>query len=129
MADNKKIIEKIARKYSLDLLLLFGSRTSGKTYRGSDFDVAYLSERILTLKEESELIFALTPIFKSENIDLVNLKTAPPLLFYAVFKNCRALYEKKPLIFAGLRAYAFKKYIETKSLYAEKFKRLEKALI
>lgn len=124
----KKLIEKIAERYSLDLLLLFGSRATGKIYKGSDFDVAYLSKKELGLQKEAELIIELAPIFGSENIDLVNLKKAASLLFYAITKNCKVVYAKDPLIFPTLRAYAFKKYIETKPLYEEKFKRLKKEI-
>ena len=121
----KDLIERIAAQYFLELLLLFGSRASGRNYQGSDFDVAYLGSKNLDLEEETKLIFNLAPIFKSENIDLVNLKKAPPLLFYAIFNNCQIIYEKEFLLFPSLRAYAFKKYIETKPLYEEKFKRLQ----
>lgn len=124
----KKIIEEIAQEYSLELFLLFGSKVSGGAYKESDFDVAYLSKKDLTLEEEAKLIVELSPVFRSENIDLVNLRKAPPLLFYAVFKNCQLLYEKTPSIFAALRAYAFKKYIETKPLYQEKFQRLQEKI-
>lgn len=125
----KKIIEKIAQEYSLELLLLFGSKVSGgEHHKESDFDVAYLSKDYLTLEEEAKLIVELFPVFKSENIDLVNLKKAPPLLFYAVFKNCQLLYEKTPFVFATLCAYAFKKYVETKPLYQEKFQRLQEKI-
>ena len=34
-------IEEIAKKYSLKLLLLFGSQSSGKTHPMSDFDFGY----------------------------------------------------------------------------------------
>lgn len=125
---DKKLLKKIAQKYFLELLLLFGSQASKIIHKESDFDVAYLNERDLTLEEEAELIIRLSPIFKSENIDLVNLKKAPPLLFYAIFENCEILYEKEPLIFANLRAYAFKKYIETKPLYKIKFQRLQEKI-
>ena len=126
--DKKRLLQKIAQKYSLELILLFGSMISGKTHRESDFDVAYSSSRDLDLEKEAKLIIDLAPIFKSENVDLVNLKKASPLLLYAITKNCSVLYEKKPLSFAFLRAYAFKKYIETKPLYEEKFRRLEKTI-
>ncbi len=108
--------------------MLFGSKASGGTHKESDFDIAYLSKKDLNLKEESKLISELMPVFQSENIDLVNLKKAPPLLFYAIFKDAQVFYERRPLLFASLRAYAFKKYIETKSLYEEKFKRLQKKI-
>ena len=124
----KKLLKKVAKEYSLLLILLFGSRASKENYKGSDFDIAYLSKRDLNLKEESKLIIELAPVFKSENIDLVNLKKSPPLLFYAIFRNCQIIYEKKPLIFPSLRAYAFKKYVETKPLYEEKFRRAQEVI-
>lgn len=128
--NKKELLGKIAQKYFLELVLLFGSRLKDKKYlhQESDFDVAYLSKNDLDLMEEAQLIVDLTPIFKSENIDLVNLKKAPPLLFYAITKNCRVVYEKKSLTFAFLRAYAFKKYVETKPLYEAKFEKLKEAI-
>lgn len=125
---DKNLINEIVKKYKLNLLLLFGSRVSGKSYKGSDFDVAYLSSQKLDIEGESRLITNLIPIFKSENIDLVNLKEAPPLLFFAIFQKPIVLYTKKPLLFSFLRAYAFKKYIETKPFYEEKFRRLKKQI-
>jgi len=125
---NEKLIEKVVQKYSLALLLLFGSRASDKAYQGSDFDIAYASKRELDLMEEAQLIVDLAPLFKSENIDLVNLKKASPLLLYAITKNCQVLYERKALTFVQLRAYAFKQYVETKPLYEAKFKRLQETI-
>lgn len=122
------LIGKIADKYSLDLLLLFGSRAEGKAHDGSDFDVAYLSRRNLGLLEEATLIIDLAPLFKSDNIDLVNLKKAPPLLYYAIFKKPQVLHEDRPLLFFSLRSYAFKKFVEAKPLYRAKFARVQKQL-
>lgn len=126
----KSLLKKIAQKFSLELILLFGSRVEkpGNLHQESDFDVAYLGSRHLDLMEEAQLIIDLVPIFQSENIDLVNLKKASPLLLYAITKNCQVLYEKKALTFAALRAYAFKKYVETKPLYEEKYKRLQETI-
>ena len=125
---NQKLIDGIAQKYSLELLLLFGSRAGGQSYKGSDFDVAYLSRKDLGLKTEANLILDLGPLLKSEDIDLVNLKKAPPLLFYAVFNNCKVLFEKDPLLFFNMKAYAFKKYVESKPLYEEKIRKLQKEI-
>ena len=126
--NKKDLLGRIAQKYSLELILLFGSRANKKNQRESDFDVAYLSKKALDLEEESKLIVELAPVFKSENIDLANLKKASPLLSFAITNNCQILYEENPLIFPTLRVYAFKKYIETKPLYEEKFKRLQNKL-
>jgi len=124
----KQQIRKIAQKYDLELILLFGSRVEGKIHKESDFDVAYSSSRDLGLMEEAQLIVDLAPVFQSENIDLANLKKVNPLLLYGIIKDCRILYEKKALAFASLRAYAFKKYVETKPLYEEKYKRLQETV-
>ncbi len=123
-----QLIKKIGREFSIELLLLFGSRADGTSYKTSDYDMAYLSRKKLSLKEESELSLSLSKCFESENIDLVDLSKASPLLYYAVFRNCRVLHESKPLIFDRLRAYSFKKYVEAQPLYEEKFARLKAAL-
>lgn len=118
----------MAQKHGLSLILLFGSRIQGKIHKESDFDVAYLAEKELDLMAEARLILDLSSIFKSENIDLVNLRKAPPLLLFAITKTARIVFEKEPLLFAALGAYAFHKYIETKPFYEDKFRRLEEKL-
>ena len=127
-AREKELVEKIAKRYGLTVLILFGSHALGSAHKKSDFDIAYISARSLTLHEESELILDLSSVVKSEHIDLLNLRTSPPLLFYAALKDGKPLYEKEPLVFTSLRAYAFKKYVETKPLYEERFKRLQKEI-
>jgi len=68
---HKEKIKEIAKKYDLDLVLLFGSQVKDKKYlhQESDFDIAYLSKKDLNLMEEAQLICDLMPIFKSEKID------------------------------------------------------------
>ena len=127
----QKIFEDLAQKYSLELLLLFGSRIAGQTHKESDYDIAYLSRRRLDLDEEGQLILDLLPIIEERDerlINLINIRKATPLLFYAITSRCQALYESEPTKFATLRAYAFKKYIETKPLYEERARRLSQAI-
>lgn len=123
------LIKEIAKHYSLRLLLLFGSRVDGKNLHSeSDFDVAYLSGRKLSLQQEAKMMLNLAPYFRSENIDLVNLKEASPLLFYSIFQKCKVLYQEDDLLFSNYRVYAFKKYIEAKPLYELKFKRFKEKI-
>jgi len=122
----EKLMREIAQKYDLRLVLLFGSRVDGKQlHKESDFDVAYLSKRKLDLMEEARMMLAMTPYFHSENIDLVNLKNAPPLLYYAVFDKCQVLFQEDGLLFPTLRVYAFRKYIEMQPIYELKYERLK----
>lgn len=128
--ENIKKSREIAEKYNLKLLLLFGSRIGDKKFlhKESDFDVAYFPKKDLNLAEESKLICDLTPIFKSEKIDLVNLKKASPFLFYSIFQNCQILYADDPLLFYYLRSYAFKKYIEARPLYQKRSERINELI-
>lgn len=124
--EKNNLIKKIAKRYSLRLLLLFGSRVDNKNlHRESDFDVAYLSEKKLTLRQETEMMTKLAPVFGSDNIDLVNLKNASPLLYYAVFNHCRVLYQEHELLFPKLRLYALRKFVEAEPLYKLKAQRLK----
>ncbi|MFH1662254.1 MAG: nucleotidyltransferase domain-containing protein [Candidatus Falkowbacteria bacterium] len=128
--ENIKKTREVAEKYNLKLLLLFGSRIGNKKFlhKESDFDVAYLPQNDLDLTEEAKLICDLMPIFRSEKIDLVNLKKAPPFLYYSIFQNCQILYADDPLFFYYLRSYAFKKYIETKPLYQKRSERINELI-
>jgi predicted nucleotidyltransferase len=45
IAEIKPEVEKLARKYRLSLVILFGSRVSGRTHPQSDVDFAFLPEK------------------------------------------------------------------------------------
>jgi len=118
-------MREIAQKYNLRLVLLFGSQVEGKhLHQESDFDVAYLSRRKLDLMEEAQMMIEMAPYFHSERIDLVNLKNAPPLLYYAVFDKCQVLFQEDEMLFHSLRVYAFRKFIEMQPTYQLQRERL-----
>ena len=121
----KKELEKLAGKYGLKLLVLFGSSVTGKTHKESDVDIAYLSAKNLDLREEAGMTLDLAPILKSQRIDLVNIHRAPPLLLYAISSHGQVLYQSDPFKFFELRAYAFKQYVEAKPLFELKEQRLK----
>ena len=80
--DVQKKAAEVAMKHNLSLLLLFGSQTTGKTHKGSDYDIAYLSDSPLSLGDESKLVFDLIQMFGSEAIDLASIRGASPLLLH-----------------------------------------------
>lgn len=119
-------IEEIAKKYSLKLILLFGSQTTGKTREESDFDVAYLPENNLSYDDEIDINLQFTYIFRHDRVDTVDMRKAPALLLYAIFRQCLILFKKDDLIFPTYRAYAFKKYIEAKPFLEKMLKNNKK---
>ena len=126
----KRRIEEVAKKYQLKLVLLFGSRVDGKTHKESDYDVAYLPSKNLSYDEEIDINSVFISIFphKEGRIDTVDIRRVKPLLLFAIFTKCQVLFEQDHLIFPTYRAYAYKKYIEAKPLYEEKFRRLSEKI-
>lgn len=124
MEFNESKLKQVAEQYGLRLIILFGSRVSDSAYAGSDFDIAYLAERTLSLERESRLIVDLASIIGSDAIDLVNIRQAPPLLLYAITRSGLVLYAADSTVFPSLAAYAFKRYVEAKPLFELKLQHL-----
>ena len=113
----KPKIEKLAEKYGLCLILLFGSRATGKTHVRSDFDIAYLSKMPLDLMDEARLICDLMPVFRADKVDLVNLKKAPPLLRKQIFDRHLVLFCADKAQYFAYQMYALRGYTEAKPLF------------
>lgn len=125
-----KLLKKIAQKYSLELILLFGSRVSKKTHKESDYDVAYLSKRDLTLEEEGKLMIDLAPLLKIpfEKMELVSLKNLSPLFFKEIFTNAEVLFAKDETIFDRYKIYALRLFEEAKPIFEQTEKILKKQI-
>jgi len=118
----KQKIKEIAEKYQLSLVLLFGSRATKRFNKESDFDIAYLCQKDLDFDQKNYLNYEFTNIFQNDRVDTVDIKKAPPLLLFAVFKRCQILFKENDLVFPTYRAYAFKKYVEAKPLLEKSLK-------
>ena len=112
----KPEIEKLAKKYRLSMIVLFGSQVSGKTHPQSDFDFAFLSEKKMSLIGIARMQSIFTQKLKLKNLEMVDLKTAPPLLLKKVATESILLYEKEPSLFADFKIYALKYFMEAKKL-------------
>jgi predicted nucleotidyltransferase len=115
----KNEIEKIAKKYQLELVLLFGSQVSGKVHAKSDIDIAVKLKQErnkLSLEEDLKLIRSLSGIFKSENIDLSVINHANPLLLKQINQNCQLLFGELR-DFYKFRIYAFNRYVDYKKYF------------
>jgi predicted nucleotidyltransferase len=108
---------ELANKYELKLLVLFGSQASGRISQESDYDIAYLSEKNLSIEEESQLILDLMPVLQVADerlINLVSMKTRNPLLLYSITHKGKVLFEREPSIFYSLKLYAWKVFADSK---------------
>jgi len=97
----------------VELVLLFGSAASGTMHKRSDIDLAFLFEGPLDiLALTSEVIQRL----RTDNVDVVDLRHAPPLLRYLVVRNGRVLYEKREGLFNVYYSLAFRMYVDSRKL-------------
>lgn len=91
-------LEDLAGKYQLDLILMFGSRATGDVHLGSDTDIAVYGRRILSETEKIQLICELCNVFCTDDIDLVDLRTASPFLKKEVLKNYKILLQRDAML-------------------------------
>ena len=111
----------------VQLIILFGSRAKGTTTARSDWDLAvaktpgsYAGMQYFVLQEKiSELLE-----ISFDKIDLIDLRTASPLLSFAVAREGQPLYESIPGMFRVFQVKASKVYADT-----AKIRRLQRAYI
>ncbi len=98
---------------SLQFVVLFGSSVSGKFHSRSDIDVAFMFDRPVDIIELTGLTIQL---LKRDDVDVLDLRRASPLMQFAVAKTGKLLYERTDGLFDAFRAHAFKKYVDTKKI-------------
>lgn len=84
------------RRFGVQLAYLFGSQAAGRTHAESDVDVAVLfAEDLAQSERETEqlaLIGECMRVWSTDDVDLVVLNDAPPLLAYEVLRGGKMLY-------------------------------------
>ena len=97
----------------LKLALLFGSAVSEKVHKQSDIDLAFLFDNPVDILALTNRVIRL---LHTDNIDVVDLKRASPLLKFSIVKNCKLLYEREQGVFNEFYSLAFRMYVDTKKL-------------
>lgn len=121
----KQKFRQLAKKHKLDLVLLFGSYVREGGPPPNDIDIAVRSNRILSEREKIEITYELCSIFQTNHIDLVDIKTAPPVLKREIFKEFKILYERDPMLLYQLELVSLYEFNEAKILHALRRERLE----
>ena len=124
--DQKLKIDKIAKKFQLKLIVIFGSFANGKHKKDSDLDIAILGLKEISFNKQISLTNELSLIF-NKNIDLSVLNRANPLLLFQASKNPILLYGNRQE-FLKFKLYAFNMYNDY-APYFEMEKNLNKKII
>lgn len=109
-------IAALAQKCGMTLLVLFGSQATGKTHEKSDADIAFASRQKLSPRAVAEIAFDLSSIAGFLNIELIDLRDAPPLLLKNIAVSGIVVYESEPRAFALFKIYALKRFMEAQTI-------------
>jgi predicted nucleotidyltransferase len=110
--ETERVLEEIARRYHLSLVMLFGSHAADLSTSESDMDIAVLTERpdrITSLAYHLDLGAELSKCLQTGEIDLAFLNNADPLLRAEVARRGRILFEKDDA-FAHFAVRAMKEF-------------------
>jgi len=112
----EEIRERLAPLFDhagLQLILLFGSAATGKLHRRSDIDIAFLFDKTVDILELTNKVIRL---LRTDNVDVIDLRHASPVLTFVAAKNGKLLYESSPGLFHEFYSLAFRRYVDTGKL-------------
>lgn len=123
---DKKKLSKIAKKYDLLVLVLFGSYAKGLESENSDYDVAYYSRK--PLKNKFELWNEIETLF-DKRVDLIEINSSDSVILRnQIFTSGICLYELRRGLFDELASKSFFDYVDSKS-YIDEFSSIIKKSI
>ena len=113
----KIVFKKIAKKYRIKLILLFGSQVNKKTHKMSDIDIGILLEKNnLGFQRFSRLLNAFQKLFPDKKIDLAIMNNADPLFLKKILENYKVLFGNKKQL-SQLQLYSFHQFCDYKKYF------------
>jgi len=121
----KKRLAPVFTDSTLDLVILFGSSAEGRAHKESDIDVGFLFDGP---RDILDLTNRVTRTLGTDDVDVVDLRRASPLLRYAAARHGAALYEREPGSFARFYSLSFRMYVDTEKLRRARDRALKRFL-
>lgn len=111
--DIKQGLAKLIEERRPRLVVLFGSLAEGKMREESDIDLGFLFDGPV---DAVELTNEVTVALRTDNIDVVDLRRASPLLRYEAARKGEVLYQREPGEFRQFYSLSYRMYVDTKKL-------------
>ena len=126
----KKEVARLAKKYELKLVMLFGSSSRGSALTDSDIDLAILANENFYEKKYSDFSYDLTEVENTlkKNIDIVPISNYNPLLLYNIFNDGEALYIRDEDEYASIRSWARFSYEDNQRFFYDRNENIKKRL-
>lgn len=113
MQDLTPVIDFLEKDKRVKFAYLFGSQARGQAGSFSDTDIAiYLDRRVKPGRYRLKIMEALTKVLKTNDLDLVVLNQATPLLRHEIIKYGRPLKDDA-LLRVPFEADALREYLDT----------------
>jgi len=110
---DRTALAKLCRQFDLELAILFGSRAKGLARPDSDSDIGLLRRTgLVPPGDMPQLETQLRTAAGFPELDLIDLRRAPPLLKYNAAHDAIVLYEAEPGRFNLFRVWAWKLYLD-----------------
>ena len=110
----KEKLTPLFKDVELQLALVFGSTVSGKVKKKqSDVDLGFLFDKPVDILSLTNRVVRLLHF---DDVDVVDLRRANPLLKFSSVKNGQLLYERSPGLFNEFYSLTFRRYVDTKKL-------------
>lgn len=127
--DCKNFFKRMAKKYNLSLMVLFGSHAKGKVQPDSDVDIAVIPQKNLTSQKEQDLYVDLVQFLGRDDIDVVNLgRVSDVLIWYEIFMHGKVLFEINPELFSRMAERAWFDYQDFKPYFEMEERLLDKKI-
>lgn len=122
----KKIIQFLSNKISPLLIILFGSRVTGRINKDSDIDIAFLAEKEI---EKYDLFLMAQELASklSIEVDLIDLTKASTVFQAQIIHTGRTIYCKDQQIKAEFELKTFKMYAKLNEERAPILKQIDES--
>lgn len=109
----KPHIAKLAEKYGLSLVVLFGSQATERTQHKSDIDIAVLGEQDI---DRLRVGIVLEAVLERSDVEVIDMRTASPTMRYVIARDGKVLYERNAERFASWKLWAMREWRDTEHL-------------
>jgi predicted nucleotidyltransferase len=106
-------LRQVCEEHDIELVILFGSHAKGTARPDSDYDLGIL-KRSGSIESEEMFYLAhdLGQALNAVNVDLVDLRHAPPVLKFDAARLGQVLFEGEPGRFDRFHVLAWKLYLD-----------------
>lgn len=108
----KRNLQYLKEKYDIKLIYIFGSCAKGTNKKNSDLDIAVLLGGDYAPFKKLELIGDLIEIFKRDDVDLVVLNEANPVLRHQVIKYGKIIFEESEEVRVNFEVQTLREYMD-----------------